>query len=65
MYVIFHILFDIIARKTSSGFCTSVVDLHRFNGDPDPGPTFHFDADPDPDSDLTNLMYETRGEEKS
>jgi hypothetical protein len=30
---------------------TSVVDRHRFFGDPDPDPTFHFDADPGPDAD--------------
>jgi hypothetical protein len=27
----------------------SIVDLHRFDSDPDSDPIFHFDADPDPD----------------
>jgi hypothetical protein len=38
----------------SYGLLTNVVDLHRFDADPDPDLTFpHFDADPDRNPDST------------
>jgi hypothetical protein len=35
----------------------SVVDWHRFDGDPDLNLTFHFDADPDPNLEPSPSLH--------